>query len=120
VNHHQDVADALPLTETTTFIMLSLADAPKHGYAIMKDVETLSDGRVTLSTGTLYGALSRLLDQGWIARWDGAHDARETPGRPRKTYALTRVGRQLLEAELDRLRAVVAVGNLQTAGAAVQ
>jgi DNA-binding PadR family transcriptional regulator len=117
MNHQQDVADVLPLTETTTFIMLSLTDAPKHGYAIMKDVETLSDGRVTLSTGTLYGALSRLLDQGWIARWDGEEDEKETPGRPRKTYTLTRVGRRLLEAEIDRLRTVVSIADMRTAGA---
>lgn len=44
------------------YILLSLAPGQKHGYAIMKDVEALSDGRLSLSTGTLYGALKRLLD----------------------------------------------------------
>ena len=117
MNHRQDPADALPLTEATTFIMLSLADEPKHGYAIMKDVESLSDGRVKLSTGTLYGALSRLLDQGWIARWDGKGDEEDAPGRPRKTYTLTQLGRRVLEAEIARLDAVVTAANLRTAGA---
>ncbi len=51
-------------------ILLSLAPGPKHGYAILKEVETLSDGRVKLSTGTLYGAIERLLDQDWIRRVD--------------------------------------------------
>ena len=114
----QDLLDELPLTEVTTFILLSLADAPKHGYAIMKDVEDLSDGRVQLSTGTLYGALSRLLDQGWIARWEGEVE-QATPGRPRKTYTLTRVGRRVLDAEVRRLQAVVAAARGRTAGAAV-
>ena len=53
-----------PLTEPTYFILLSLSPKPKHGYAIMKDVKELSKSRVILSTGTLYGALKRLLDQG--------------------------------------------------------
>lgn len=104
---NRDVIDELPLTEVTTFILLSLADAPKHGYAIMKDVAALSEARVQISTGTLYGALSRLLDQGWIARWEGDQPETETPGRPRKTYTLTRVGRRVLDAEIRRLRAVV-------------
>ena len=117
MNYQDKIADALPLTEATTFIMLSLADEPKHGYAIMRDVEALSEGRVALSTGTLYGALSRLLDQGWIARWEG-ETKKDTPGRPRKTYTLTRVGRCVLQAEIARLRSVVAAANLRTAEAA--
>jgi DNA-binding PadR family transcriptional regulator len=114
---NRDVTDELPLTEVTTFILLSLVDEPKHGYAIMKDVEALSEARVRISTGTLYGALSRLLDQGWIARWDGDEEAADTPGRPRKTYTLTRVGRRVLDAEIRRLRAVVAAAQVRTAGA---
>jgi DNA-binding PadR family transcriptional regulator len=122
MNHQQEMTDALPLTEATTFILLSLADEPKHGYAIMKDVEALSEGWVTLSTGTLYGALSRLLEQGWIVRWEGDGDdatSKETPGRPRKTYTLTRVGRRVLEAEIDRLHAIVAAAQPRMAGAPV-
>jgi DNA-binding PadR family transcriptional regulator len=57
-----------PLTEATFFILLSLSPAPKHGYAIMKEVKALSNGRIVFSTGTLYGALRRLLEQGWIRR----------------------------------------------------
>ncbi len=119
MNTHQDIADALPLTEVTTFILLSLVNEPKHGYAIMKDVEALSEARVQISTGTLYGALSRLLDQGWIARWEGETEATETPGRPRKTYTLTRVGRRVLDAEIHRLRSVVATAQLRTQEAPV-
>src|SRR5690349_20410034 len=80
-----------PLTEATFFILLSLAPAPQHGYGIMKDVEALSQGRVAFSTGTLYGALKRLLEQGWIERFDNP-EASES-GRPRKDYKLTDLGR---------------------------
>jgi len=58
----------LPLTEPTFYILLSLAPEKRHGYAILKDVEALSNGNVSLSTSTLYGALGRLLDQGLIER----------------------------------------------------
>lgn len=101
-----------PLTEATFTILLSLAPRPKHGYAIMKDVEELSDGRVVLTTGTLYGALKRLLEQGWITRLDQDEEA-ET-GRPRKIYALTDLGRRMLNAEIGRMKALVAVAGLRT------
>ena len=50
-----------PLREPTFLILLSLAPGPRHGYAILKEVESLSEGRVKMSTGTLYGAIERLL-----------------------------------------------------------
>ncbi len=56
----------LPLSEAVFLILLSLMPGPKHGYAIMKDVQALSENRVSLSTGTLYGALKRLLKQEWV------------------------------------------------------
>ena len=94
-----------PLTETTYFILLSLAPGPRHGYAIMKDVYLLSHARVALSTGTLYTALKRLLDQGWI------HRAGETEGtangRQRKAYQLSDLGQSMLEAEVQRLEGLV-------------
>jgi DNA-binding PadR family transcriptional regulator len=105
----------LPLTEPTFYILLSLAPGQKHGYAIMKDVEALSDGRLSLSTGTLYGALKRLLDQDWIERVDEteADEPRGEPGRPRKAYRLTRLGRRSLEAETARLERLVAAARVR-------
>lgn len=108
-----DIQASLPLTEPTFFIMLSLAPAPMHGYAIMKDVQTLSDNRVVLSTGTLYGALKRLLENNWIERVENL-DADETD-RPRKCYQLTDWGRRILDAEIARLRALVSAAQLRTA-----
>jgi len=98
--------DGLPLTEATFFILLSIAQKPKHGYAIMKDVESLSGGRIKFSTGTLYGAISRLLEQEWIEQIE--NDQPPDTGRPRKDYALTAQGRRILNAEVGRLESVLA------------
>lgn len=95
-----------PLTETTYFILLSLSPEPKHGYAIMKDVQTLSEDRVVLSTGTLYGALKRLLDLGWIVRMDDGSTAKGNT-RDRKVYQLTRHGGRVLQEELARLQKLI-------------
>jgi len=88
-----------PLTEPVLLILLSLADKPRHGYALMKDIEFLSNGRVRLSTGTLYGALRRLLEDLWIERFEQKDMSRE-----KQAYRLTPAGRRQLRVELDRMR----------------
>ncbi len=113
-----DPLPALPLSETTFLILVSLEGEPKHGYAVMKEVETLSHGRVTLSTGTLYGAIKRLLGDGWIRRLE-LLDA-ENDGRGRKCYTLTAGGRRILTAETNRLRELVAIAGRQFASGAQQ
>jgi DNA-binding PadR family transcriptional regulator len=101
-----------PLTEATFLILLSLVPGPSHGYAIMKDVQALSDGRVNLSTGTLYGALKRLLELGWIARVE----ASEPPGgRITHVYTLTDTGRRFFQAEASRLLALADVARRRLA-----
>jgi DNA-binding PadR family transcriptional regulator len=104
---------ALPLTEATFFILLSLAPGAKHGYAILKDVSYLSQQRVKLSTSTLYGALKRLLTTGWIDRLDepSPDDTTRTP----KAYVLTERGRRMLGAETTRLRSLVRAAEQQPA-----
>jgi DNA-binding PadR family transcriptional regulator len=92
----------LPLSEATFLILVSLGSGPKHGYAIMKEVEELSQGRVLLSTGTLYGAIKRLLADGWIRRMELPGD--DDDGRARKSYRLTTRGWSILQAEAQRLR----------------
>lgn len=99
VNNH------LPLPEATFFILLSLARAPKHGYAILQEVAELSDDRLQLSTGTLYGALRRLLHQGWIARYEEASEV--VNGRPRKAYRITELGQKILNADVARMEALI-------------
>jgi len=98
---------SLPLTEPTFLILLSLSPGPKHGYAIMKAVENLSEGQVLLSTGTLYGALKRLLDEDLIQRM--ADPLPNPTIRERKAYILTEHGRRVLNAEAARMRKLVAL-----------
>ncbi len=109
-----DSPNHLPLTEATYFILLSLAPEPKHGYAIMKDVQELSQGRINFSTGTLYGAIKRLLEQNWIQRMD--ETVSDNNGQLRKAYALTELGHRILRAEVERLRALVSVAQLRILG----
>jgi DNA-binding PadR family transcriptional regulator len=66
----------------------------------------LSDDRIVLSTGTLYGALKRLLEQGWIERVDDPEP--NDTDRERKAYALTQTGRRILKAEVERLQKLIA------------
>ena len=100
-----EILEDLPLTETTFYILLSLSPKPKHGYAMMKAVNSLSEGRIRLSTGTLYGAIRRLLEKGWIKRVEEPEE--EVSGRGRKAYMLTRYGQRILDAEVDRLQDLV-------------
>jgi DNA-binding PadR family transcriptional regulator len=93
---------AEPISEPVFFILLSLADGRKHGYAILKDVERLSQASLLLSTSTLYGALGRLEERGHVERvLAGGEPA---PGLPRKVYVLTPQGLALLNAEARRLQ----------------
>ena len=113
VNNMQgEITEQLPLTEATFFILLSLSTGQKHGYVIMKDIENLSDGRINLGTGTLYGALGRLLDREWIERVE----EEQTSGRPRKAYVLSDLGRRILSAETARLRSLLSVAQLALVG----
>ena len=91
------------LTEAVYYILLSLT-VPRHGYGIMQNTEALSGGRVRLAAGTLYGALTSLLDKGWIEALPGDTDSRK------KEYIITDAGREILRAELARLRELVENG----------
>ena len=99
------------LTEAVYYILLSLA-SPRHGYGIMQEAERMSQGRVKLAAGTLYGAINGLLDRGWIKAVPGAEDSR------RKEYALTESGRKALILELDRLKELVENGEIVLGGEA--
>ncbi len=91
------------LTEAVYYILLSLMQ-PMHGYGIMQNVEQLSGGRLRLAAGTLYGAISSMLDKGWITALDGAADSRK------KEYLITEAGRDILRAEYARLKELVSNG----------
>ncbi len=87
-----------PLSEPVFLILTSLASQARHGYALMQDIQEISHHRVTLSTGTLYGALRRLLEEGWIERFD-----QEDKSRDKQAYKLTAAGRRQLECEIARM-----------------
>lgn len=89
------------LTEAVYYILLALVE-PKHGYGIMQQTALLSRGRLSLSAGTLYGALASLLDRGWIEQLP-------EEGR-KKEYRITQAGRAALMQELERLRELVENG----------
>jgi DNA-binding PadR family transcriptional regulator len=91
------------LTESTYYILLALC-RPSHGYGIMQQVEEMSQGRIRLAAGTLYGALSAMCDKGWIIQLPVEEGSR------RKDYRMTQKGMAILEKELARLRELVRNG----------
>jgi len=98
-----------PLTESVYYILLSLTEQ-RHGYGIMQDVKALTNERVDLGAGTLYGALTSLIEKKWIIQIPSPEDSR------RKDYLITAIGRAVLEGELERLRELVQNGEKILAG----
>ena len=94
-----DVAEIKPLTEPVFLILTSLAGEPRHGYALLQDIQNISSERVILSTGTLYGALRRLLEDGLIERFEQPDKSRD-----KQAYRLTADGRGQLRLEVERMR----------------
>jgi DNA-binding PadR family transcriptional regulator len=86
------------LTEHEYLILASIAAEPLHGYGVIQQVRTLSDGIVSLSPGTLYKALDRMLDDGWIQ----IASEEVVNGRLRRNYRLTTDGRAAFAAEVQR------------------
>lgn len=95
---------SIVLTEAVYYILLSLT-TPLHGYGIMQKTSQLSNGRLVISAGTLYGAINTLLDRGWIKQLVVAEESR------RKEYVITEDGKAVLRAELSRLHELVANGD---------
>ena len=98
--------DLLPLTPTVYHILVSLADGARHGYAVAHEVEELTDGRLVMGPGTLYGSLRRMEASGLIEETEnpgeeGVHAER------RRYYAMTPLGREALALESRRLRRAV-------------
>ena len=92
------------LTEAVYYILLSLI-SPRHGYGIMQNVEQLSNGRLKLAAGTLYGAINTLLEKDWIIALPEEKDSRK------KEYQITEQGKEVLQIELLRLRELVENGS---------
>jgi DNA-binding PadR family transcriptional regulator len=102
----------LPLTPAVAHILLALADGERHGYAIMQEVERLAG--IRMGPGTLYGTIRRLLASSLIEE----ADERPDPGlddERRRYYRITRLGREVLEAEGRRLAALLDAGRVKRA-----
>lgn len=100
----RDPQELLPLTPAMFYVLVALADGDTHGYQILKDVEQLTNGAVRLSTGTLYGIIKRLLNDGLIREFGrGNEDER------RRSYELTAFGRDVARAEAARLEQTLAI-----------
>ncbi|WP_418972511.1 PadR family transcriptional regulator [Allofournierella sp.] len=99
--------EGFALTEAVYYILLSL-EKPLHGYGIMQNTEKLSGGRLHLAAGTLYGALTTLLERHWIEALGSEASSRK------KEYKITPLGRQAVRAEMDRLRELLQNGETIT------
>ena len=93
------------LTEAVFYILLSVY-SPLHGYAIMQNISKLSNERVVLGAGTLYGAINTLLERGWITCTSDIRDARK------KDYIITDVGKSVVLNEIKRLEELIENGKI--------
>ncbi len=89
-----------PLTEGIYYILLSLNN-PLHGYGIMQKVESLSNKRLKLAAGTLYGAINKLIEKEWIESFGEDGDTRK------KEYVITQKGKEALDIEIKRLNELI-------------
>jgi DNA-binding PadR family transcriptional regulator len=105
----------LPLKNDALLIMLAVANEPRHGYGIIRDVEARSDGEIVLQTGALYRWIKRLLADSLIAETDGPSDDASTDER-RRYYSLTPLGHMVMTAEVERMAKLVRAARLTVAG----
>jgi len=103
-----DPEEMLPLTPAVFHILLALADGELHGYGIMKEVETHTQGQVKMGPGTLYGSIKRMLAANLIEETDERPDPNLDDER-RRYYRLTDFGGRVLAAEAQRLAQAVRV-----------
>jgi DNA-binding PadR family transcriptional regulator len=105
----------LPLTPTVFHTLVALASEPRHGYVIAQEVEELTEGRIVMGPGTLYGSLQRMTDAGLIQETDNPGDEGLHTDR-RKYYRVTALGRAALQAESERLLRTLAVARERMGG----
>jgi DNA-binding PadR family transcriptional regulator len=99
-----DPAAQLPLTPVVLHMLLALAGERqgKHGYALAKEVEDVSEGQIRMGPGTLYGSIQRMIESSLIEE-----SSRRDEDERRRFYRLTPFGRRVLELEIARLHAVI-------------
>jgi DNA-binding PadR family transcriptional regulator len=94
----------LPLTPLSLAVLLALSDEDRHGYAILKEIERESEGRIRPGTGTLYAALQRMVDEELLKESGGAEPGEDAR---RRYYGITSLGREVARAEVRRLARLV-------------
>lgn len=97
------MSNNIALTEAVFYILLSLYE-PMHGYGIMQNTENLSNGRVKLAAGTLYGAINTLLEKNWIEALPEEKNSRK------KEYKINDKGKAVVQNEIERLRELLKNG----------
>lgn len=90
-----------PLTEAIFYILLAVR-TPNHGYGIIQDVSEMTDGRVTLGPGTLYGAINSMVTKGWISLY-----SEDKESRKKKEYLITNTGKEVFQNEVKRLNELI-------------
>lgn len=98
--------ELIPLPPAVFHILVSLADGDRHGYAIIQDVATRTDGEVKLGPGTLYRSIQRMLEQDLILETD-TRPAPDADDERRRYYRITPFGREVARAEAERLSSLV-------------
>jgi DNA-binding PadR family transcriptional regulator len=101
-----DPESFLPLPPAMFHIMLALAEGERHGYGIMQEVLRRTDGAVRLSPGTLYGAIKKMVESGWIVETEARPDVSLNDER-RRYYRLSGFGERVAHAEANRLSRLV-------------
>ena len=105
---NENISPQQPLTPAVFHILLALADGEKHGYSIMKEVETQTSGKLKMGPGTLYGSIKRMLGAGFIEAADERPDPALDDER-RRYYRLSSLGQSVLSTESQRLEQAVKV-----------
>ncbi len=101
---HRNPNSLLPLKPNWLHILLTLAEEPRHGYSIMQEVQTRTDGKIKLWPATLYGTIRRLENEGLVEPM--GLDRAESDER-RQYYGITKFGQRVLSAEVKRLEGLV-------------
>jgi DNA-binding PadR family transcriptional regulator len=113
----RDPNELLPLPGAQLHILLAVADGEKHGYAIMREVDRMTDGEVTMGPGTLYGTIKRMLATGLLEETVERPDP-ELDDERRRYYRATGLGVTALDAETERLQRLVRTAQAKRAPAA--
>ncbi len=110
-----DIDSYLPLPASAMHIIVALARGEKHGYAVMRDIDDLSGGSVSMGPGTLYGSIKRMIDQGLVEETEERPDPALDDQR-RRYYRLTSLGHRVGAAEQARLAALLDAARFRQLG----